>query len=140
MSICHNFLHQLRSGTAPWVVQRLNDTYGPMPTDPSLFSFWICLVLPIDEHEKAKLLPIRSPRLRLRLVVHWIEQLNNNWWVLGFSGLAIRFGVGFWTARASLVLTMFALGIALSSWCGRVADIWNSLLMVLFLLPLVLGL
>lgn len=36
-------------------------------------------LLPIDEHEKAKLLPIRSPRLRLRLVVHWIEQLNNNW-------------------------------------------------------------
>jgi hypothetical protein len=37
-------------------------------------------VLPIDEQEKAKLLPIRSARLRLRLVVHWIEQLNNNWW------------------------------------------------------------
>jgi Lon protease-like protein len=37
-------------------------------------------VLPIDEHEKAKLLPIRSPRLRLRMLVHWIEQLNSNWW------------------------------------------------------------
>lgn len=37
-------------------------------------------VLPIDEQEKAKLLPIRSARMRLRLVVHWIEQLNNNWW------------------------------------------------------------
>jgi len=51
-----------------------------MPNDPSSFSFWVALVLPIDEHEKAKLLPIRSPKLRLRLVVHWIEQLNNNWW------------------------------------------------------------
>jgi Lon protease-like protein len=63
-------------------VQRLNNTYGPMPaadTDLSAFSFWVALVLPIDEHEKAKLLPIRSARLRLRLVVHWIEQLSENW-------------------------------------------------------------
>jgi Lon protease-like protein len=51
-----------------------------MPEDPSSFSFWVAIILPIDEHEKAKLLPIRSPMLRLRLVVHWIEQLNNNWW------------------------------------------------------------
>ncbi|KDQ64522.1 hypothetical protein JAAARDRAFT_28161 [Jaapia argillacea MUCL 33604] len=80
MTMCHGFLDQLRQGTAPWVVQRLNNTYGPMPTDPADFSFWMALVLPIDEHEKSKLLPIRSPRLRLRLVVHWIEQLNSNWW------------------------------------------------------------
>jgi hypothetical protein len=36
-------------------------------------------VLPIDEYEKAKLLPIRSVRLRLKLVAHWIDQLNSNW-------------------------------------------------------------
>ena len=39
-------------------------------------------VLPIDEHEKAKLLPIRSARLRLRLVVHWIERLQSQWCVV----------------------------------------------------------
>ncbi|KAF8607611.1 hypothetical protein BDV93DRAFT_519641 [Ceratobasidium sp. AG-I] len=80
VDVCRRFLDQLRNGTAPWVVQRLNNTYGPMPTDVSSFSFWVALVLPIDEQEKAKLLPIRSARMRLRLVVHWIEQLNNNWW------------------------------------------------------------
>ena len=36
-------------------------------------------VLPIDEQEKAKLLPIRSARLRLKLVSHWIDQLNGTW-------------------------------------------------------------
>lgn len=36
-------------------------------------------VLPIDEYEKAKLLPIRSARLRLKLVSYWIDQLNSNW-------------------------------------------------------------
>ncbi|KAF8812461.1 hypothetical protein BYT27DRAFT_7159907 [Phlegmacium glaucopus] len=74
------FLDRLQRGAAPWVVQRLSSTCGAMPTDPALFSFWVALVLPIEEREKAKLLPIKSARLRLLLVVHWIEQLNSNWW------------------------------------------------------------
>ncbi|KIJ70544.1 hypothetical protein HYDPIDRAFT_105286 [Hydnomerulius pinastri MD-312] len=82
LATCHAFLRQLRAGTAPWVVQRFNHTYGSQPpdTDPGAFSFWMCMVLPIDEHEKAKLLPVKSARLRLRMVVGWIEQLNSNWW------------------------------------------------------------
>jgi len=51
-----------------------------MPTDPAYFSYWMAMALPIEETEKAKLLPVKSPLLRLRLVVHWIEQLNSNWW------------------------------------------------------------
>ena len=43
------------------------------------------MVLPIDEHEKAKLLPVKSVRLRLRMVVGWIEQLNSNWSVFMLS-------------------------------------------------------
>lgn len=82
MAACHSFLSQLCEGTAPWVVQRLNHTYGPQPPDddPGAFSFWMGMVLPIDENEKAKLLPVKSVRLRLRMVVGWIEQLNSNWW------------------------------------------------------------
>jgi len=64
------------------VVQRLNNI-GPVPEDIGLFTFYVASVVPIDEHEKAKLLPIRSPRLRLRLVVHWIEQLEQHWWFQG---------------------------------------------------------
>jgi len=81
LQTCHTFLEQLRAGTAPWVVQRLNHSYGPQPPDedPAAFSFWMAMVLPIDEHEKAKLLPIKSARLRLRMIVGWIEQLNSNW-------------------------------------------------------------
>ncbi|KAJ7904534.1 PUA-like domain-containing protein [Mycena olivaceomarginata] len=80
MDTCTQFLQQLRRGTAPWVVQRLNNVYGAPPTDPAQFAYWVALVLPIDEFEKAKLLPIRSTHLRLRMVVQWIEQLSNNWW------------------------------------------------------------
>lgn len=55
-----------------------------MPADPAIFSFWVASLLPLDELEKAKLLPIRSPRLRLLIVVHWIEQLNRQWYVRFF--------------------------------------------------------
>jgi len=80
MGMCKDFIEQLRSGSAPWLLQRLNSTYGPMPEDASTFSYWMALVMPIDEYEKARLLPIRSPRLRLRLIVHWVEQLRSSWW------------------------------------------------------------
>lgn len=99
MASCKAFIEQLRSGSAPWLLQRLNNTYGPMPEDPSLFSFWMALVsessvswfhfakprsnfqvMPIDEYEKARLLPIRSARLRLRLIAHWVDQLRSSWW------------------------------------------------------------
>ena len=82
IGVCSAFIETLRSGSAPWLMTRLNDTYGPMP-DPSnvaAFGYWMALVMPIDEHEKAKLLPIRSARLRLCIVVHWIEQLRQTWW------------------------------------------------------------
>jgi len=34
----------------------------------------------MDDYEKAKLLPVRSPELRLRLVTHWITEFNERWW------------------------------------------------------------
>lgn len=80
MTICRAFIEQLRSGSAPWLLQRLNNTYGTMPDDPSEFSYWMALVMPIDEYEKARLLPIRSPRLRLKLIAHWVESLRSSWW------------------------------------------------------------
>ena len=80
MTICRAFIDQLRSGSAPWLLQRLNHTYGTMPDDPSEFSYWMALVMPIDEYEKARLLPIRSARLRLRLIVYWVESLRSSWW------------------------------------------------------------
>jgi hypothetical protein len=44
MTICRSFIDQLRSGSAPWLLQRLNNTYGQMPDDPSEFSYWMALV------------------------------------------------------------------------------------------------
>ncbi|KAG8735236.1 hypothetical protein FRC12_018171 [Ceratobasidium sp. 428] len=38
VNVCWQFINQLRHDTAPWVVQHLNNTYGPMPSDISSFS------------------------------------------------------------------------------------------------------
>lgn len=82
IQVCIDFIETLQSGSAPWLMTRLNNTYGPMPESSNVaaFGYWMALVMPIDEHEKSKLLPIRSARLRLRIVVHWIEQLRQTWW------------------------------------------------------------
>ncbi|KAK4051018.1 hypothetical protein OIV83_003147 [Microbotryomycetes sp. JL201] len=80
MSICLEFVETLRSGSAPWVIQRLNNTIGPMPTNPADFSFWMAEVMPVDDQLKATLLQITSPRARLRLIVFWIEQVRSSWW------------------------------------------------------------
>lgn len=63
MTICLEFVQTLRSGSAPWVLQRLNNTIGPMPTNPSDFSFWMGEVMPVDDHVKAALLQYVSSSL-----------------------------------------------------------------------------
>lgn len=80
METCRAFFSKIQQGSAPWVNRRLNDL-PPMPNDPGMFSFWAGNLLPFNEIEKARLLPIRSARLRLLLVVHWVEQLNETWYV-----------------------------------------------------------
>ncbi|KAJ3722940.1 PUA-like domain-containing protein [Lentinula raphanica] len=85
---CTSFLSQLHTATTPWVGQRLSYTHGPPPpSDPSdpafdaaTFSFYVGMILPIDEWEKAKLLPVRSVRMRLKMCVWWIEGLRQHWW------------------------------------------------------------
>lgn len=44
MNKCRAFVEQLRDGAAPWIVQKLNESYGNMPTDASSFTFWVALV------------------------------------------------------------------------------------------------
>jgi hypothetical protein len=46
MAICESFIDQLRSGSAPWLLQRLNNTYGPIPSDPVLCGYWMASVWP----------------------------------------------------------------------------------------------
>lgn len=44
MNKCRIFVERLKDGAAPWIVQKLNDSYGNMPTDAPSFGFWVALV------------------------------------------------------------------------------------------------
>ncbi|KAH8921265.1 hypothetical protein BT69DRAFT_1264672 [Atractiella rhizophila] len=81
---CHGFIDSIRSGSQPWLLQRLDTAFGTMPDSRRValekFGWWIAAVLPIDDHEKVRLLRIRSAKTRLRLIVHWITQLRSSWW------------------------------------------------------------
>ncbi|GAA5860257.1 hypothetical protein JCM1840_002837 [Sporobolomyces johnsonii] len=80
MQICLDFIRTLRAQSAPWVLQRLNNTVGEMPQTPAEFTWWCGEVMPVEDHVKVALLQITSVRERLRLIVFWIEQFRSSWW------------------------------------------------------------
>ncbi|RHZ68670.1 hypothetical protein Glove_294g164 [Diversispora epigaea] len=80
ITLASGLIEDIRNGYAPWLEQRINSTYGDLPSEPSNFSYWVASILPIDENEKYKLLEERSVRERLKLVVMWIEQIRGQWW------------------------------------------------------------
>jgi Lon protease-like protein len=80
IAVCHDFIRDFRRGAVPWVLQRMHSTAAFMPQDPANFSFWMALILPLHEREKAKLLSIRSSRVRLQIVVHWIGKFRDSWY------------------------------------------------------------
>lgn len=41
---CHAFLARMRQRVPAWVIERMHETYGPIPNDPSDLSFWMALV------------------------------------------------------------------------------------------------
>ncbi|GAA6015487.1 hypothetical protein JCM11491_004368 [Sporobolomyces phaffii] len=80
MQICFDFVRTLKAQSSPWVLQRLNNTVGEMPTTPAEFTWWCGEVMPVEDHVKVALLSITSVRERLRLIVFWIEQFRSSWW------------------------------------------------------------
>ena len=52
VAICHAFIERMRKRVAPWVIHRMNETYGPVPDDPAKLSFWMALVGSIPNENK----------------------------------------------------------------------------------------
>lgn len=64
VDVCKGFVEALRTGSTPWLLQRLNSSLPPMPEDPREFTWWMAMLMPIDDHEKARLLQVGSRSLR----------------------------------------------------------------------------
>lgn len=58
VDVCKGFVEALRTGSTPWLLQRLNSSLPPMPEDPREFTWWMAMLMPIDDHEKARLLQV----------------------------------------------------------------------------------
>lgn len=78
-----DFIAQMRNGSAPWLLQRVQLTHGEVPSDPTVFAFWVASLIPVDENEKYLLLKARGIRTRLRIILHWIRKLQTQWWFNG---------------------------------------------------------
>ena len=77
------FIAELRNGSAPWMLQRLEMTHGVVPEDPSVFAFWVASVIPVREEEKYLMLKARSVKTRLLIVLHWLRKIQAQWWIAG---------------------------------------------------------
>ncbi|KAJ1926062.1 hypothetical protein IWQ60_004107 [Tieghemiomyces parasiticus] len=80
---CQQFLQILHAQRAPWFIERMRTSLGPIPNTPTQFSFWMATVLPIELTESYKLLQVTSVRQRLHMICRWIEQMRAVW---GLSG------------------------------------------------------
>lgn len=76
-----SFIELLRTQTQPGLFEQIVATYGPVPQPLEIdkLSWWLGMVLPIDEHAKSSLLPVRSPRKRLEMIARWIERIEGSW-------------------------------------------------------------
>lgn len=81
VSSCSAFIELLRTQTPPGLFDQIIATYGavPQPLETDRLSWWLGMVLPIDEHAKSLLLPVRSPRQRLEMIVKWIDRVKASW-------------------------------------------------------------
>lgn len=66
---------QLISGTAPaWLNLRIIALYGPCPSDPILFPWWLGSIIPVSLNEKARLLAQTTVRERMKICCWWLIQ------------------------------------------------------------------
>lgn len=78
--MCLDYIEKRRAEASPWLHRRILSTYGPPPTDPARFPYWLASILPVSEKEKYKLLPMRSVRERLKLAAGWVRMFDSPEW------------------------------------------------------------
>ena len=75
-----DFITKMQAASAAWLHERVIHSYGPLPTDPSLFPYWLANILPIQDEEKYRLLPTTSVRERLKICATWVRIIEAQRW------------------------------------------------------------
>jgi Lon protease-like protein len=77
LSVGLEFIQKMRGHSAPWLHQRIIQSYGDAPNDPALFPYWFASVVPIVDEEKYQLMGTTSVRDRLKMVVRWTRRIES---------------------------------------------------------------
>lgn len=80
LQICHQFVQHTQRVSAPWMQENHLEAFGPPPTDPAMFPYWLASILPIADDEKYRLIVSSSVRDRLLITVGWIKSLETHRW------------------------------------------------------------
>ncbi|KAB8338807.1 hypothetical protein FH972_021751 [Carpinus fangiana] len=83
MRICMDFVAENRAANPPWLRGRILEAYGEPPEDAATFPYWFASVLPLQDREKYRLLPLTSTRERLKVAVMWIRTIQSQRWYQG---------------------------------------------------------
>lgn len=74
------FIFRMQQRSAPWLHQRILDSYGGPPDDAADFPYWFASILPISDDAKYDLLKTTSVRQRLKITALWIRQMEAQRW------------------------------------------------------------
>jgi len=80
LALGHEFISRNQERSAIWLQQRVLDVHGQPPADAAVFPYWFASVVPINDEEKYKLLPVRTVRERLKITAAWIRRIESQRW------------------------------------------------------------
>jgi len=80
LHISTDFVRRMRIASAPWLNERMLQSYGQPPTNARTFPYWFASVLPIAEDEKYDLLGMTSVRDRVKRTAKWVRRIEAQRW------------------------------------------------------------
>jgi len=80
MNFAREFVMRMRGLSVDWLATRMLSIYGNCPDDPAVFPWWFASILPLNDHEKYRLLATTSVRERLKICCQWVLNWEERRW------------------------------------------------------------
>jgi len=80
MNFAREFVLRMRALSVDWLATRMLSIYGNCPDDPAVFPWWFASILPLNDHEKYRLLATTSVRERLKICCQWVLNWEERRW------------------------------------------------------------
>jgi len=80
LDFANRFVTRMRGLSVDWLATRMLSIYGSCPDDPAIFPWWFASILPLNDHQKYRLLATTSVRERLKICCQWILDWEERRW------------------------------------------------------------